>query len=94
MFVIESKFKFTMASKFNIYTVHLKCFDSIRYNLNQYKTLTKKFNQTWTYVHTYIHTYIHTDTVKAICPHGGITIQTIKNYNLANFWQNVIPVIK
>ena len=31
---------------FNIYTVHLKCFDSsIRYNLNQYKTLTKNFNQ-------------------------------------------------
>ena len=27
-----------MASKFNIYTVHLKYF-------NQYKTLTKKFNQ-------------------------------------------------
>ena len=34
-----------MGSKFNIYTVHLKCFDSIRYNLNQYKTLTKNFNQ-------------------------------------------------
>ena len=23
----------------------MKCFDSIRYNLNQYKTLTKNFNQ-------------------------------------------------
>ena len=34
-----------MVSKFNIYTVHLKCFDSIRYHLNQYKTLTKHFNQ-------------------------------------------------
>ena len=34
-----------MASKFNIYTVHLKYFDSIRYHLNQYKTLTKNFNQ-------------------------------------------------
>ena len=34
-----------MASKFNIYTVHLKYFASIRYNLNQYKTLTKNFNQ-------------------------------------------------
>ena len=34
-----------MASKFNIYTVHLKCFDSIRHHLNQYKTLTKNFNQ-------------------------------------------------
>ena len=33
-----------MVSKFNIYTVHLKCFDSIRYPLNQYKTLTKNFN--------------------------------------------------
>ena len=33
-----------MASKF-IYTVPLKCFDSIRYHLNQYKTLTKNFNQ-------------------------------------------------
>ena len=37
--------KFIMGSKFNIYTVHLKCFDSIRYHLNQYKTLTKNFNQ-------------------------------------------------
>ena len=55
-----------MVLKFNIYTVHLKCFDGIRYNLNQYKTLTKNFNRT----RTYIHTYIHTDTVKAICPHG------------------------
>ena len=34
-----------LVSKFNIYTVHLKCFDSIKYNLNQYKTLTKNFNQ-------------------------------------------------
>ena len=34
-----------MVSKFNIYTVHLKCFGSIRYPLNQYKTLTKNFNQ-------------------------------------------------
>ena len=34
-----------MGSKFNICTVHLKCFDSIRYHLNQYKTLTKNFNQ-------------------------------------------------
>ena len=51
-----------MVSKFSIYTVHLKCFDSIRYNLNQNKTLTKNFNQT--------RTYVHTDTVKAICPHG------------------------
>ena len=34
-----------MVSKFNIYAVHLKCFDSIRYHLNQYKTLTKNFNQ-------------------------------------------------
>ena len=33
-----------MVSKFNIHTVHLKCFDSIRYHLNQYKTLTKNFN--------------------------------------------------
>ena len=34
-----------MVSTLNIYTVHLKCFDSIRYPLNQYKTLTKNFNQ-------------------------------------------------
>ena len=34
-----------MALTFNIYTVHLKYFDSIRYHLNQYKTLTKNFNQ-------------------------------------------------
>ena len=34
-----------MGSKFNIHTVHLKCFYSIRYHLNQYKTLTKNFNQ-------------------------------------------------
>ena len=34
-----------MVSKFNIYTVHLKCFHSIRYPLSQYKTLTKNFNQ-------------------------------------------------
>ena len=34
-----------MVSKFNIYAVHLKCFDSIRYHLNQYKTLTKNFHQ-------------------------------------------------
>ena len=32
-------------SKLNIYTVHMKCFDSIIYNLNQYKTLTNNFNQ-------------------------------------------------
>ena len=43
LFLISSKF--VMVSKFNIYTVHLKCFDSIRYHLNQYKTLTKNFNQ-------------------------------------------------
>ena len=34
-----------MVSKFNIYTFHLKCFGSIRYPLNQFKTLTKNFNQ-------------------------------------------------
>ena len=34
-----------MVSTLNIYTIHLKCFDSIRYPLNQYKTLTKNFNQ-------------------------------------------------
>ena len=45
-------------SSINIYTVHLKCFDSIRYKLNQYKTLTKNLNQTRTYVHT--GTYIRT----------------------------------
>ena len=27
--------KFVMVSKFNIYNVHLKCFDSIKYPLNQ-----------------------------------------------------------
>ena len=43
LFLISSKF--VMVSKFNIYTVHLKCFDSIRYHLNQYKTVTKNFNQ-------------------------------------------------
>ena len=43
LFLISSKF--VTVSKVNIYTVHLKCFDSIRYNLNQYKTLTKNFNQ-------------------------------------------------
>ena len=43
LFLISSKF--FMVSKFNIYTVHLKCFESIRYHLNQYKTLTKNFNQ-------------------------------------------------
>ena len=37
--------KFVIVSKFNIYTVHLKCFDNIRHHLNQYKTLTKNFNQ-------------------------------------------------
>ena len=31
--------------KVHIYTVHLKCFGSIRYPLNQVKTLTKNFNQ-------------------------------------------------
>ena len=65
---------------FNIYTVHLKCFDSIRYNLNQYKTLTKNFNQT----RTYIHTYIHTDTVKAICPHGDYRPRGHKNWK---YWK-------
>ena len=34
-----------MVSKFNINTVHLKCFGSIMYPLNQFKTLTKNFNQ-------------------------------------------------
>ena len=34
-----------MVTTFNIYTVHLKCFDSIRYPLNQYKTLTKNLSQ-------------------------------------------------
>ena len=34
-----------MISKFNIYTVHPKCFGSIRYPLQQFKTLTKNFNQ-------------------------------------------------
>ena len=43
LFLISSKF--VMVSKFNIYAIHLKCFDSIRYHLNQYKTLTKNFNQ-------------------------------------------------
>ena len=43
LFLIWSKC--VMVSKFNIYTVHLKCFGSIRYPLNQFKTLTKNFNQ-------------------------------------------------
>ena len=43
LFLISSKF--VMVSKFNIYTVHLKCFDSIRYHLNQYKTLTKNLTK-------------------------------------------------
>ena len=43
LFLISSKC--VMVSKFNIYTVHLKCFGSIRYPLNQFKTLTKHFNQ-------------------------------------------------
>ena len=43
LFLISSKF--VMVSKFNIYTVHLKCFDGIRYPLSQYKTLTKNVNQ-------------------------------------------------
>ena len=34
-----------MVSTLNIYTIYIKCFDSIRYHLNQYKTLTKNFNQ-------------------------------------------------
>ena len=34
-----------MVSTLNIYTVHLKYFDSIRYPLNQYKILIKNFNQ-------------------------------------------------
>ena len=34
-----------MVSMLNIYTVYLKCFDSIRYHLNQHKTLTKNVNQ-------------------------------------------------
>ena len=41
LFLISSKF--VMVAKFNIYTVHLKCFGSIRYPLNQYKTLTNFF---------------------------------------------------
>ena len=45
-----------MVSKFNIYTVHLKCFDSIRYHLNQYKTLTKTLTKLG---HTYIRIYGH-----------------------------------
>ena len=40
LFLISSKC--VMVSKFNIYTVHLKCFGSIRYPLNQFKTLTNK----------------------------------------------------
>ena len=59
-----------MVSKFSIYTVHLKCFDSIRYNLNQNKTLTKNFNQTRTYIHTYIHTYGHS---KSNMPPWGLS---------------------
>ena len=43
LFLISSKC--VMVSKFNIYTVHLKCFGSIRYPLNQFKTVTKNFNQ-------------------------------------------------
>ena len=43
LFLISSNC--VMVSKFNIYTVHLKCFGSIRYPLNQFKTLTKNFNQ-------------------------------------------------
>ena len=43
LFLISSKC--VMVSKFNIYTVHLMCFGSIRYPLNQFKTLTKNFNQ-------------------------------------------------
>ena len=43
LFQISSKF--VIVAKFNIYTVHLKCVGSIRYPLNQYKTLTKNFNQ-------------------------------------------------
>ena len=42
LFLISSKF--VMVSKFNTYTVHLKCFDSIRYHLNQYKTLNQGLN--------------------------------------------------
>ena len=42
---IKKSSKFVIVSKFNIYTVHRKCFDNIRYHLNQYKTLTKNFNQ-------------------------------------------------
>ena len=34
-----------MVSKFNIYTVHLKCFHRTRYPLSQFKTSTKNFNQ-------------------------------------------------
>ena len=48
----------------------LKCFDGIRYNLNQYKTLTKLGR-----------TYIHTDTVKAICPHGDYRPRGHTNIN-------------
>ena len=43
--IFKKSSKLIMVSKFNIYAVHVKCFDSIRYNLNQYKTLTKNFNQ-------------------------------------------------
>ena len=43
LFLISSKC--IMVSKFNIYTVNLKCFGSIRYPLNQFKTLIKNFNQ-------------------------------------------------
>ena len=66
-----------MVSKFNIYTVHLKCLDSIRYHLNQYKTLTKNFNRTRTYVRTY--------TVKAICPHGDYRPRG-HNYDKADYY--------
>ena len=38
-------FKFVMVSKFNIHTVHLKCFGSIMYPLNEHKTWTKNCNQ-------------------------------------------------
>ena len=36
--------KFAMISKFNIHTVHLKYFGSIRHLLNEYKTWTKNLN--------------------------------------------------
>ena len=78
-----------MVSKFNIYNVHLKWFDSIRYLLNQYTTLTKNFNRT----RTNIHTYIHTDTVKAICPHGDYRPQRHKTVITVGYYDIIISQI-